>query len=79
MARPQARASLVPDAPFLDPGRLACPGELECRWDEISEEARAVLRPRGAIRVPAFYRDPLRSSRAASRPPSVAPAPWSSA
>jgi len=52
LARYQARQSLVPDAPFLDPGLFPFLALFETRWREIEAEARAILRHREAI--PAF-------------------------
>jgi len=49
MARHQARASLVPDAPFLDPALFPALEPVRARWPEIAAEAREVLKHREAI------------------------------
>jgi ornithine lipid ester-linked acyl 2-hydroxylase len=49
MARHQARASLVPDTPFLDPALFPDLEPVRARWQEIEAETRGVLRYRDAI------------------------------
>lgn len=49
MAHHQARASLVPNTPFLDPALFPFLEPLRARWQEIEAEARGVLRYRDAI------------------------------
>lgn len=51
-ARHQARVSLVPNTPFLDPGLFPYLKEFEDRWEEIAAETREVLKFRDDI--PAF-------------------------
>ena len=45
----QARQSLVPDSPFLDPALFPQLREFTDRWQEIRDEARRILRFRDAI------------------------------
>lgn len=45
----QARQSLVPDAPFLDPTLFPHLSEVADRWQEVRDEAQAILRFRDAI------------------------------
>ncbi|MEM0945191.1 MAG: aspartyl/asparaginyl beta-hydroxylase domain-containing protein [Pseudomonadota bacterium] len=49
IARHQARASLVPDAPFLEPELFPFLNELRDNWEVIAEETRGVLKHREAI------------------------------
>jgi len=49
MARHQARASLVPDRPFLDPALFPNLEAVCGRWQEIAAETRGVLEHREAI------------------------------
>jgi len=49
MAHHQSRASLVPDAPFLDAAEFPFMEPIRAHWREIEAEARAVLEHRDAI------------------------------
>jgi len=49
IAHHQARVSLVPDEPFLDPGLFPFLNELRDNWETIADETRGVLQHREAI------------------------------